>query len=63
MERDRLEELHVDGKIILKRIFRKWDDSTVWMYVAQNGDRRRDLVYAEMNPSGSIKYGELRFME
>jgi len=34
-----LEDLGVDGKIILKRIFEKWNGSMDWIYPAQDRDR------------------------
>jgi len=45
MERGRLEDLGVDGRIILKWIFKKWD----WIALAQDRDRWRTLVNALMN--------------
>jgi len=39
-----LEDLGVDGRIILKSIFKKWDRGTDWIDVAQYGDRWRILV-------------------
>jgi hypothetical protein len=35
-KRDHLEYPYVDGRIILKYIFRKWD--VEWIYLAQDGD-------------------------
>jgi hypothetical protein len=34
-ERDHLEDLGADGKIILKLIFKKWDGDIDWIYLAQ----------------------------
>jgi len=39
-----LGDLGVDGSIILKYIFKKWDRSTDWIDLAQYGDRWRILV-------------------
>ena len=44
MERDHLEEPGVDGCIILRWIFRKWDGGMDWIAVAQYRDRWRALV-------------------
>jgi hypothetical protein len=52
-----LEDLGVDGRIILKRIFRKWDGSMEWIDVAQDRDTWRALCECDNEPSGSIKYG------
>jgi len=38
-ERDNLEELGVDGRIILKLILRKWDGGTDWIDMAQDRER------------------------
>jgi hypothetical protein len=38
-DRDYLEEQGVDGRIILKWIFRKWDLVMDWNYMAQNRDK------------------------
>ena len=48
-ERDHLEYLGADGKIILKLIFKKWDGGTDWIDLAQDRDRWRTLVDAVMN--------------
>jgi hypothetical protein len=39
----------VDGRIILKWIFKKWDGGMDWTELAQNRDRWRALVNAVMN--------------
>ena len=44
-----LEEPGVDGRIILKWIFRKWDGDMDWINLAQNRNRWRALVNAVMN--------------
>ena len=46
-ERDHLGDLAVDGKIILRWIFRKWDVG--WIDLAQDRDRWRAFVNAVMN--------------
>jgi len=43
------EDIGVDGRIILKRIFKKWDEGMDWTGVAQDRDRWRALVFAVMN--------------
>ena len=50
MERDHLEHLSVDGKIILKWSFKKWDVGGMYSFaVAQDRNRWRALVKAVMN--------------
>jgi hypothetical protein len=39
----------VNGRIILKWMFKKWDRGIDWIELAQDRDRRRALVNAEMN--------------
>ena len=39
----------VDGRIILRWIFRKWEGVVDWMQLAQDRDRWRALVTAIMN--------------
>jgi len=38
-ERKYLEDLSVDGRIILKCIFKKWARGINWIYLALNRDR------------------------
>ena len=47
--RGNLEDPGVDGRIILRWIFRKWDGSVDWNELAQDRDRWRALVNAVMN--------------
>jgi hypothetical protein len=44
-----LEDLGVDGKIILKWIFKKVDGGLEWIDLAQDRDTWRALVNAAMN--------------
>jgi hypothetical protein len=44
-----LEDPGVDGRIILKWIFKKWDGGMDWINMAQDRDRWRVLVDAVMN--------------
>jgi len=49
-ERDHLEDTCIDGRIILRWIFRKWDLGVLdWIKLAQDRDRWRALVNAVMN--------------
>jgi hypothetical protein len=41
--------LVVDGRIIIKWIFNKWDGSMYWIELAEDRDRWRALVNAVMN--------------
>ena len=47
--RDYLGDPDVDGRIILRWIFRKWDWVMDWIDPAQDRDRWRALVNAVMN--------------
>ena len=48
-KRDHLEDPGVDGRIILRRIFRRWDGGMDWFDLAQDRDRRLALVNAVKN--------------
>jgi hypothetical protein len=48
-ERDHLGDPGIDGRIILKWIFRKWDGGMEWIELAQDRDRLRALVNVVMN--------------
>jgi hypothetical protein len=48
-EGDHLGDPGVDGRIILRRVFGKWDGGMNWIELAQDRDRWRPLVNAVMN--------------
>jgi hypothetical protein len=48
-EGNHFRDIGVDGRIILKWIFKKWDGGMDWLELAQDRDRWRDLVNAVMN--------------
>jgi hypothetical protein len=49
MEGDHLGDPGVDGRIIFKRIFKKWDGAMDWIELAQDRDRWWAVVNAVMN--------------
>jgi hypothetical protein len=46
---DHLEEIRVDGRIILKYIFKEWNRGMDWIDQVQDRDRWLTLVIAVMN--------------
>jgi hypothetical protein len=44
-----IEDPDVDGMIILKWVFAKWDGGTDWIDLTQDRDRWRAVVNAVMN--------------
>jgi hypothetical protein len=48
-EEDPLKDRGVDGRMILKWIFEKWDGDMDWMDMAEDRDRWRAVVSAVMN--------------
>jgi hypothetical protein len=58
-ERDHLEYAGIDGRIILRWIFRKWDVGDMeWIELAQDRDRLGDTCECGNELSGSIKCRE-----
>jgi hypothetical protein len=47
--RNCLEDLGVDGWIILKLIFKRWNEGMAWMDLTQHRDRWQAVVNAVMN--------------
>jgi hypothetical protein len=56
-ERDHFEDPGIDGKIILRRIFRRWD---VWAWTGSGWGQGQVASTCECSnePSGSIKHRE-----
>jgi hypothetical protein len=48
-KRDYLEDLGVEGRVILKWIFEKWDGGMDWIDLVQNMDGWRVVVNSAMN--------------
>ena len=48
-EGNHLEDPGVDGRIPIKWIFKKWGGGMYWITLAQDRDRRRELVNVAMN--------------
>jgi hypothetical protein len=49
-ERDQLEDPGIDGRIILRWIFRKCDVGDMdWIYLSQDRDRWRDILNVVIN--------------
>jgi len=57
MERDHLDDPDIDGRIILRRIFNKWDLGSwtgfIWLKIGTGGGTCK----CGDEPSGSLKYG------
>ena len=49
MERDNLYDISIEGRIILKLIFKKWDGVIDWIDLTKDRDRWRTLVNAVMS--------------
>jgi hypothetical protein len=56
-ERDQLKDSGVDGRILLKSIFEKWDGMD-WVDLAQDRDMGAGFCECCSEPSGFIKCGE-----
>jgi hypothetical protein len=48
-ERNHLEDLGLDGRVLLKWIFKNWNGSMDWIDLAQDRDRWRSVVKVAMN--------------
>jgi hypothetical protein len=57
-EGDHLEDKGVDGRVILKWIFEKWDSGIDWIDLAEDRGRCRGCCECGNEPSDSIKCGE-----
>ena len=56
--KNHLEDPGVDGMIILRWFFRKWEGGMDWIDLIQYRDRWRSLADAVLNLAGSIKCGK-----
>jgi hypothetical protein len=57
-EKDHLKDPSVDGRIIMKCAFIKWDRIMDWIDLALDTERWRAVVKAVMNRRVSLKCGE-----
>jgi hypothetical protein len=48
-KRDHLEDQDVDGRVVVKYIFKKWDGGIDGIDLAQDRDRWRAVIHAVMN--------------
>jgi hypothetical protein len=48
-EGDHLGDPGVDGRIILKWVFKKWEEGMDWIQLARDRDRWRSIMNAEIN--------------
>jgi hypothetical protein len=48
-ERDQLVDIGVDGRIILRLVFKKWDSGHVLIYMVQNTNKWQAVFNAVMN--------------
>jgi hypothetical protein len=56
-ERGHLEDLGIDGRLILKWIIKNWDGDMDWIDLVQDRERWRTLVNAAMNTRISLNVG------
>jgi hypothetical protein len=57
-ERDHLEDTGVDGRVILRWLFREWDGGIDCIDLVHDRDRWRALLKAAMNLRVPKKFGE-----
>jgi hypothetical protein len=57
-ERDHFEDIRLDGRIIFRWIFKKWDGVMDWIDVAQDVDKWRSFV----NMVGTFGFCKMRGM-